>query len=178
MAQVKWSIDPSHSEINFRVKHLMITNVNGKFKNFEGSIYTTDEDFSTAEVDLAIDTSSIDTGNEQRDQHLKGADFFDVENFKEINVQLNTIEAVDQDGSYNLYCDITIRDVKHQVKLQAEFGGIAKDPWGNVKAGITVNGKLNRKDFGLIWNQTLETGGVLVSEDVAITASLQLAKQA
>jgi len=177
MTKTKWGIDPVHSQIGFRVKHLMITNIRGAFKEFDGSIYTTGEDFMTAEIDFWINPASVDTGDEKRDAHLKSADFFDVENFKEINFTGNTYEEVDKDGSYELYGDITIKGIKKQVKLDVEFGGVMKDLWGNHKAGFTINGKINRKDWGLNWNGVLEAGGVLVGEDVWINCEVQLVKQ-
>lgn len=175
--KTKWGIDSVHSEIAFKVKHLMFANVRGTFKEFDASIFTTGEDFMTAEIDFWVDPASIITNDEKRDQHLKGADFFDVENFKEINFQGNTYVEVDKDGSYELYGDLTIKGIKKQVKMDVEFGGVVKDPWGNEKAIFNVNGKINRKDFGLTWNAALETGGVLVSEDVWISGELQLVKQ-
>jgi polyisoprenoid-binding protein YceI len=175
--KTKWGIDPMHSEIGFKVKHLMFTNVRGSFKEYEANIVTTGDDFMTAEIDFWLNPASISTGDEKRDGHLKSGDFFDVENFKEINFVGNTYEKVDNDGSYNLYGDLTIKGIKKQVKLQVEFGGVVKDPWGNEKAVFNINGKINRKDWGLNWNTALETGGVLVSEDVWINCEIQLSKQ-
>jgi polyisoprenoid-binding protein YceI len=175
--KVKWVIDPAHSEIGFMVKHLMITNVKGEFKEFEASIYTTGEDFMTSELDIWINPASVDTHDEKRDAHLKSPDFFDVEKFKEISFVGNTYEEVG-DGSYTLYGDLTMRGIKKQIKLDVEFSGIMKDPWGNEKAGFTVNGKINRKDWGLNWNAALEAGGMLVSEEVRISCEVQLVKQA
>lgn len=177
MEKIKWGIDPAHSEIGFKVKHLMIANVRGSFKEFDSSIYTTGEDFTTAEIDFWMNPASIDTRDEKRDEHLRSADFFDVENFKEINFTGNTIEDVDKDGSYNLWGDLTIKGIKKRIQLEMEFEGIMKDPWGNQKAVLNINGKINRKDWGLNWNSALETGGVLVSEEVWIKCEIQLAKQ-
>lgn len=177
ITKTKWNIDKAHSEVGFIVKHLMITNVKGYFNEYDASIYTTDEDFTTAEVDFWLDPSSVDTGDANRDNHLKSADFFDVENFKQIHFTTDfAIEKVDNDGSYEVWGDLTIKGIKKQIKLSIEFGGIVKDPWGNHKAGITVNAKINRKDWGLNWNAALEAGGVLVSDEVRITASFQLSK--
>jgi polyisoprenoid-binding protein YceI len=176
-SKIKWSLDPAHSDIGFKVKYLLFTNVRGSFEEFDASIYTTGEDFMTAEIDCWINPASINTGDEKRDAHLKSADFFDVENFKEINFTANTYENVDNDGSYELYGDLTIKGIKKQVKLDVEFGGVVKDPWGNHKAVFNINGKINRKDWGLNWNAALETGGVLVSEDVWISCEVQLTKQ-
>jgi len=176
-AKTKWGIDPVHSEIGFKVKHLMITNVRGTFKEFDASIYTTGEDFMTSEIDFWLNPASITTGDEKRDAHLKSADFFDVENYKELNFTGDSYENVDKDGSYELFGNLTIKGIKKQVKLDVEFGGVMKDPWGNHKAAFTINGKINRKDWGLNWNAALESGGVLVSEDVYISCEVQLVKQ-
>ncbi len=170
----KWVIDPAHTEINFKVKHLMITTVTGTFKDYGASIYTTNDDFMTAEVDLYLNAASVDTGNADRDGHLKSGDFFDVENHKQITFVANTYEAVDNDGSYELYGDLTIKGITKRIKLDVEFGGVIKDPWGNEKAGFTINGKVNRKDWDLNWNAALETGGVLVSDEVRISCEVQL----
>ena len=175
--KTKWVIDPAHSEIGFKAKYLMFTNVRGSFKEFDASIYTTGEDFLSAEVDFWINPASIKTGDEKRDAHLRSADFFDVENFKEINFTGNTYERIDNESRYKLYGDLTIKGIKKQIKLDVEFGGVVKDPWGNPKAVFNINGKINRKDWELTWNAALETGGVLVSEDVWINCEVQLVKQ-
>lgn len=175
--KIKWGIDPVHSEISFKVKHLMITNVKGVFREFDASIYTTGENFMTSEIDFWMNPASVDTGDAKRDEHLKSVDFFDVENHKQISFTGNTYEKVDNDGSYELYGDLTIKGITKQIKLDVEFGGVMKDPWGNEKAGFTINGKINRKDWGLNWNAALESGGVLVSEDVRISCEVQLVKQ-
>ena len=177
LVKTKWGIDPTHSEIGFKVKHLMITNVKGVFKEFDASIYTAGEDFMTSEIDFWMNPASVNTGVADRDAHLKSADFFDVENYKEIHFIGNTYEKVDDDGSYILYGELTIKDITRQIKLEVEFGGVMKDPWGNEKAGFTINGKINRKDFGLTWNAALEAGGVLVGEEVKISCEVQLVKQ-
>ncbi len=175
--KTKWGIDPAHSEIAFKVKHLMITNVRGVFKEFEASIYTTGEDFMTVEIDCWINTASVETGDAKRDGHLKSEDFFDVENHKQITFTGNTWEKVDKESSYELYGELTIKGIAKQIKLEVEFGGVMKDPWGNEKAGFSINGKINRKDWGLTWNSTLETGGLMVSEEVRINCEVQLIKQ-
>jgi polyisoprenoid-binding protein YceI len=177
ITKTKWGIDPAHSEIGFKVKHLMITNVRGTFKEFDASIYTTREDFMTSEIDFWLNPASITTRDEKRDTHIKSADFFDVENFKEINFTGDSYENVDKDGSYELYGDLTIKGIKKQIKLDVEFGGVMKDPWGNHKAAFKINGKINRKDWGLNWNTALDAGGVLLSEDVYISCEVQLVKQ-
>jgi len=178
LTKTKWTIDPAHSEIGFKVRHLMITNVKGIFKEFDASIYTTGEDFMSAEVDFWLNPASIDTGDANRDAHLTGPDFFDVENFKQIHFTSDfAIDKVDNDGSYEVWGDLTIKGINKQVKLSIEFGGVVKDPWGNHKAGMTVNAKINRTDWGLNWNAALETGGVLLSDEIRISCELQLVKQ-
>jgi polyisoprenoid-binding protein YceI len=176
-SKTKWGIDPSHSEISFKVKHLMITNVKGTFKEFDATIYTEGKDLMTSELNVMINPASIDTSDVKRDEHLKSADFFDVENFKQILFTGNRYEKTENDENYILYGDLTIRNIKKPVKLEVEFGGVMKDPWGNEKAGFTINGKINRKDWGLNWNAALEAGGVLVSDDVRINGEVQLIKQ-
>ena len=177
MATRKWVIDPTHSEVQFKVKHLMITTVTGSFDKFEASIETDKEDFSKAKISFSADVASVLTGNVDRDNHLKSPDFFDAEKFPKITFVATKYESVDNDGSYELFGDLTIHGVTKKVELAVEFGGVAKDPWGNVKAGFTINGKINRKDFGLVWNAPTEAGGVLVSEDVRIACEIQLIEQ-
>ncbi|MDB5273797.1 MAG: YceI family protein [Chitinophagaceae bacterium] len=168
----KWNLDAAHSEVGFKVKHLMINNVKGKFNTFNVELQSDSDDFKSSSISFTADVASIDTSNEQRDQHLKSGDFFDTEKFPQI-----TFKSTKYDGK-ELVGELTIRDVTKPVKLDVDFGGIAKDPWGNTKAGFTVTGKINRKDWGLNWNAALETGGVLVSEEVSILAEIQLVKQA
>lgn len=177
MSKIKWSLDPTHSEVQFKIKHLMITNVTGSFAKYEVTAETDNEDFMSADISFIADVNSVTTNNEQRDGHLKGADFFDTEKFPQIKFKVSKYEDIDHDGSYELYGDLTIKDITKSIKLDVEFGGLMKDPWGNVKAGFTINGKINRKDWGLNWNAPLETGGVLVSEEVRISCEIQLVKQ-
>ena len=172
--QIRWSIDQAHTEIGFKVKHLMISNLKGSFKTFEGSIYTTGRDFITAEIDFWIDPASIETGDSKRDEHLKSADFFDVINHKEITFNASTIGKADDDGIHELWGELTMIGITKNVKLDVEFGGIIKDPWSNEKAGFTVTGKIKRSDWGLVWNATIESGGVLVSDEISILCELEL----
>ncbi len=174
MQKETWVLDASHSEIAFKIRHLMITNVKGKFEDFEADIRTTGDDFMTAEIDCSVKADSVTTGSADRDRHLKSADFFDVEQFPRIQFKATTYENVDNDGSYELIGDLTIKGISKKVKLDVEFGGVVKDPWGNEKAGFTINGKINRKDWGLNWNTALETGGVMLAEDVVISCEVQL----
>lgn len=172
--QTKWSIDQAHCEIGFRVRHLMIAHVKGTFKTFDASIYTTSKDFATAEIDLWIDPASIVTGDTKRDEHLKSADFFDVNNHKQITFTSSTIGKPDAVGNHELWGELTMIGVTKNVKLNVQFGGIIKDPWGNEKAGFTISGKINRSDWGLTWNATIETGGLMVSDEVSISCEVEL----
>ena len=170
----KWSIDQAHSEIAFKVKHLMIAHVKGTFKTFDASIYTTLKDFTTAEIDLWIDSSSITTGDAKRDEHLKSADFFDVQNHKQITFTSSTIEKSDINSDHELWGELTMKGITKNVKLNVEFGGILMDPWGNEKAGFTVTGKINRSYWGLVWNTAIEAGGLMVSDEVTISCEIEL----
>lgn len=170
-----WVLDPAHSELTFKVKHMMIANVKGSFNNF--SVEVDGNDILTSSVLVKIDTSSIDTNNIDRDNHLKSVDFFDVENNKEILFKSTSLKQKDG-NEYELKGMLTIKGISKEITLDVEFGGINKDPWGNDKAGFTVEGKINRKEWGLNWNAALETGGVLVSDEVKIAAEIQFAKQA
>jgi len=174
--ETKWTIDNTHSEIEFKVKHLMISNVKGSFKIFDASIYTSGIDFLNAEIDLWIDASSINTGDPKRDEHLKSADFFDVQNHKQITFTSDTIGSPDSDGNHELWGELSMRGVTKNIKLTAQFGGIIIDPWGNERAGFTVSGKINRSDWGLIWNSLLETGGFMVSDEVIISCDVEMIK--
>ncbi len=173
--KTKWVADPTHSEIVFKVKHLMITNVKGAFRKFEAEF--DGEDFTKSRISATIDAASIFTNDEKRDAHLKGVDFFDVENYSTLNFEGTSLKKID-DENYELTGKLIIKGISKEVKFYVEFGGINKDPWGNEKAGFSLTGKINRKDWGLNWNAALETGGVLVSEEVKISAEVQFIKQA
>jgi len=175
-AKTTWVIDPTHSEIAFKVKHLMISNVKGSFSEFSGQLLTDGDDFSTAEISFQINPASISTGVADRDGHLKSADFFDVENFKEITFNSGKLTK-SGDDEFVLSGSLVIKGVSKPVKLEVEFGGLMTDPWGNEKAGFTLTGKLNRKDFGLTWNAALEAGGVLVGEEIKLNIDVELLKQ-
>ena len=172
-SKTKWVLDPTHSELVFKVKHLMITNVKGEFRKFKAEI--DGDDFIKSKITATIDASSIFTNDDNRDAHLKSSDFFDVENHKEITFEGTSFKKLD-DENYQLRGILTIKGISKEVILNVEFGGTTKDPWGNEKSGFSISGKINRKDFGLNWNATLETGGVLVSEEVKIQAEVQLVK--
>jgi polyisoprenoid-binding protein YceI len=172
--QTKWSIDQTHCEIGFRIRHLMIANVKGTFNTFDASIYTTGKDFTTAEIDMWIDPSSIYTGDTKRDEHLKSADFFDVNNHKQITFTSSTMGKPDTDGNQELWGELTMIGITKNVKLNVLFGGLITDPWGNEKAGFTISGKIKRSDWGLMWNTTIETGGLMVSDEVTISCEVEL----
>ncbi len=175
MATSKWVLEPAHSELQFKIRHLMISNVSGSFNKFDGSVETEGDDLTTAKVNFTIDADSISTNNEQRDGHLKSGDFFDVATHPSITFEGTGMEKVG-DEDYKMNGNLTMHGVTHPVALNVEFGGIAKDPWGNTKAGFTVEGKINRKDFGLAWNAPTEAGGLLVGEEVKISANVQFVK--
>lgn len=172
----KWILDPTHSEIHFKVKHLMISNVKGGFQNFEATLLSDGDDFRKASVSASIDAASISTNQADRDAHLRSADFFDVENHPAITFEGTSCTRFDEEN-YRLTGQLTIRGVSREVSLDVEFGGIGTDPWGNEKAGFSFSGQINRKDFGLNWNAALEAGGVLVGEEVKISGEVQLVKQ-
>lgn len=177
MAEVKWNLDPTHSEIGFKVRHMMMTNVSGEIEKFDVSAVTQGEDFSTADISFTADLATITTRNADRDAHLRGADFFDVENHPQLVFKSTKVEKKD-DENYEVSGDLTIKGVTKPVTLDVEFGGIGKDPYGNTKAGFTISGKIKRGEFGLNWNTTLETGGVLVSDDVRLAGEIQLVRSA
>jgi polyisoprenoid-binding protein YceI len=174
MSTIKWTLDPAHSEVTFKVKHMMITNVTGLLTDYKVEAESESDDFTKAKVNFTGKLNSINTGNEQRDTHLRSADFFDVDKYSDMTFKSTSFEKDGRD--FQLKGDLTIKGITRPITLDVEFGGVNKDPWGNTKAGFTVTGKLNRKDFGLNWNAALETGGVLVSDDVKIAAEIQLIK--
>jgi polyisoprenoid-binding protein YceI len=174
-AATTWTIDPSHSEVGFAVKHLMISTVRGRFAGVSGSIAFADGDFSQASADVTIDAASIDTREEKRDAHLRSGDFFDVEKFPSLTFKSRSVQAISGD-TFQLVGDLTIKDVTKEVVLDVEFEGAQKDPWGNDKTAFTATTKISRSAFGLTWNAALETGGVLVGDDIKISLDVQLLK--
>lgn len=172
MATTKWAIDPTHSEIGFKVKHMMFTNVSGKFGTYDATIATEEDNFENANIEFSADIDSISTNNTDRDNHLKSGDFFDAESYPKLTFKASSFAKEGDD--YELTGDLTLRGVTKSVKFPAEFSGLMKDPWGNTKAGLNILGKINRKDWGLNWNSALETGGVLVGEEVKLNIELQL----
>jgi len=170
----KWTIDPTHSEIGFKVKHMMFTNVKGHFDDYSAAI-DFNEDLKDANLQFEAKINSINTNNADRDNHLKSADFFDIDQYPTLNFKSTKIEG--NGNEYEITGDLTIKGVTKPVKLNAEFSGLMNDPWGNTKVGLNMNGKINRKDFGLTYNAALETGGVLVGEDVNLNAEIQLVEK-
>ncbi len=176
MATTKWVLDPTHSEVQFKVKHLVISTVTGAFKSFEGSLETDTEDFQNAKVNFSLDVDSIDTNQEQRDGHLKSGEFFDAEKYPKISFTSTSLTKNGDD--YELSGNLTIKDVTKPVTLDVEFGGSAADFYGNTKAGFEVTGKINRKEFGLTWDGVTEAGSIVVGEDIKLIANVQFAKEA
>jgi polyisoprenoid-binding protein YceI len=176
MSTTKWVIDPTHSEIGFKVKHMMFTNVSGKFSKFDATIEAEDNDFENAKIEFTGAIDSITTGNADRDTHLLSPDFFDAAQFPEIKFSATSFTKINE-GEYELVGNLSLHGVTKSVKLAAEYGGLMKDPWGNTKIALALEGKINRKDWGLNWNSALETGGVLVSEEVRLNIELQFVQQ-
>jgi polyisoprenoid-binding protein YceI len=173
----KWVLDPAHSELTFKVKHLMISTVTGRFKDFTVTAETEDEIFNhPTAIELIADTASVDTHNNQRDNHLRSADFFDAANNPQLVFKSTSYEIIGDEAK--LYGELTIRGACKNVVLNVEPGGIATDPYGQTKAAFSVTGKISRKEFGLTWNGVTEAGGVVVSDEVKIQAEIQLIKQA
>ena len=171
-----WHLDTSHTEAAFAVRHLMISTVKGHFTGITGKVTTEDDDFATATVDLTIDASTISTRDDGRDAHLKSADFFDVANFPTIIFKSRQVTPV-SGTRYTVTGDLTIHGVTRSVSLDVDNEGLVKDPWGNEKAGFSARGVINRKDFGLTWNLALETGGVLVGDEVKLSLEVEVTRQ-
>lgn len=176
MDTIKWSIDRAHSEIGFKVKHMMFTNVHGRLEEFTATAESNGDDFDHARFSFNAMAASISTGSEDRDNHLRGEDFFNVEEFPEISFLSTSMMKVDN-NNYVMLGDLTMRGVTKPVTLSVEFNGIMNDPWGNTKSGFSATAKLNRTDWGLTWNSVLETGGVLISEEVVLSIDVQFVKQ-
>ncbi len=174
MTTTKWAIDTTHTEVQFKVKHLVIATVTGFFRKFSGSMETETEDFDGASVQFSLDANSIETNQADRDTHLKSADFFAAAEYPSLDFEGTLKKSSGHD--YQLIGDMTIRGTKKPLTLAVEFGGIMVDPWGNTKAGFEINGKVNRKDFGLNWNALTEAGGMVVSEEVKILINAELVR--
>jgi polyisoprenoid-binding protein YceI len=173
-----WRIDPAHSHVEFAVRHLMISTVKGAFGDVRGTVWVDESDGTAVLVDVTIQVASLDTRQEQRDAHLRSPDFFDAARFPTIAFRSRRVEGNHRDGQFQLVGDLTIRDVTHEVALEVSAEGRLHDPWGAERAGFSAQGKIDRKDFGLTWNQALETGGVVVGNEVKITAEVELIREA
>jgi polyisoprenoid-binding protein YceI len=173
-----WKIDQSHSDVNFKVKHLMISTVTGKFESYDGTVLqnNSDDSFDGSSISFTADVSSISTGVADRDNHLRSNDFFNAEQFPKMTFEASSFEKV-SDDEYTLNGNLTIRDNTKPVSLRATFNGITSDMWGGTRAGFEITGTIKRKEFGLLWNATTELGGVVVSDDVKLALDIQLVKQ-
>jgi polyisoprenoid-binding protein YceI len=176
MAKTKWLLDPTHSELGFKIKHLMITNVTGYFNKFRVEGETDNEDFSTAKIRLTAEMDSIDTHHEQRDAHLRNSDFFATDKHPEMIFESTGIEQVNNEN-FHLFGNLTLKDITRPVTLDVEYSGITKDPWGGERVGFVVTGKIKRSQWGVSFNGILETGGAMLGEEVKIQSEIQLVKQ-
>jgi polyisoprenoid-binding protein YceI len=170
-----WDIDVGHSAIHFFVRHMLISKVHGRFTKWSGTIRLDEEDLRRSSVEVRIDAASIDTQVADRDAHLRSADFLDVAKHPEMTFRSKRVEKAG--GAYRVVGDLELRGVVREVTLEAEFAGTARDPWGNERAGFSAKASLDRRDFGLVWNAALETGGVLVGERVEIAIELEAVKK-
>jgi len=171
-----WKLDPAHTLVEFSAKHMMITTVKGRIADVEGTIYTDEKDPRKSSVEATLKGASIDTRSDQRDQHLRSGDFLNVDQFPEIRFKSTRVEG--DKNNFKLTGNLTIRDVTREITLDVEFGGINRDPWGGERVGFSASGKIDRRDFGLTWNQALETGGVLVANDIRINIEAEAVKAA
>jgi len=172
----KWIIDPMHSEVQFKVKHLVISTVTGFFKGFNGQVITESEDFQDSEIDFSIDVNSIDTNQEARDKHLISQDFFDAEQYPKMTFKSKSLKRI-SDDDYKLVGNLTVKGVTKEVSFDVEFGGTASDFYGNTKAGFEIIGKINRKEFGLTWDGVTEAGSIVVGEDIKLIVNAQFTKE-
>ncbi|QTN01221.1 hypothetical protein ERJ70_19200 [Sediminibacillus dalangtanensis] len=177
MAKQTFNVDPTHTSIDFSVKHMMVSKVKGTFHDFEATITADPEDLTSAEIDFVIDANSVDTRNDQRDTHLRSGDFFDIENNPKITFKSTDVKKVGDD-EYEVTGDMTIRGTTRQETFKVDFEGSGKDPWGNQVYGFSGEGKINRSNYGLTYNAALETGGVLIGDDIKVSIELEATTQA
>lgn len=170
-----WKIDEAHSEIGFKIKHLMISNVSGNFTRFQGTVQTNSEDFHDASISFEADADSLDTQNAQRDEHLRNGEFFDSTKFPKISFVSKQVKKIDHQ-QYKLIGDLTIRDQTHPIELEVVHAGVQVDPWGQTKAGFELKGRIHRTDYGLRWNGVTEAGGIVLSDEVKLSMDVQLVK--
>jgi polyisoprenoid-binding protein YceI len=176
MSKTIWNVDALHSEVQFKVKHLVISTVTGSFKSFSGKVVTQEDQFENAEIEFSIDVDSVDTGQPGRDEHLRNADFFETATYPKFEFVSTSFTKIKED-LYKLVGNLTIKGITRQVELEAEYGGTERDSWGNIKVGFEVNGTIDRKDFNVSFNALTETGGLALGEKIKIIANIQLAKQ-
>jgi len=177
MSKTIWNVDPMHSEVLFKVKHLVISTVTGSFKSFSGTVVTEEDQFENAEIEFTVDVSSVDTGQPARDEHLRNADFFEAETYPQFRFVSASFTKIKSD-LYKLTGNLTIKGITKEVELEAEYGGTEKDSWGNIKVGFEISGTIDRKDFNVTFNALTETGGLALGEKIKLIANIQLAKQA
>tara|TARA_Y100001935_G_scaffold196819_1_gene164921 strand:- start:27131 stop:27661 length:531 start_codon:yes stop_codon:yes gene_type:complete len=175
MAKTLWNIDPTHSEIQFKVKHLVISTVTGSFKTFDANMETEGDDFENASITFEADTASVDTNNPDRDGHLKSDDFFNAEEYPKMKFESSSFKKTG-DNEFKLTGDLTIRDITKEVELEVVLGGTVVDPYGQTKAGFELNGTINRKEFGLKWSAVTEAGNLVVADDVKLMLNVQMVK--
>jgi polyisoprenoid-binding protein YceI len=173
---MSWQIDPAHSEVNFTVRHMMISNVRGQFQKFSGTVDFNETDPARSSVEVQIDAASINTREPQRDAHLRSADFLDAENYPYLTFKSKQVVKTGSNSGH-IVGDLTIRNVSREVVLDVEYSGQAKSPWGTTSAGFSASTTINRKDWNLAWNQVLETGGVLVGDQIKIAIEIEVVKQ-
>lgn len=171
-----WAFDKAHTKIQFNIDHMVISEVSGLFHSYKGTIVSSKDDFADATIEFSIDVNSIDTDNENRDGDLKSANFFDAAKYPKITFKSSSMKKI-ADGKYKLIGDLTIHGVTKQVVLDVTYNGTINDPWGNTKAGFKLTGAINRKDFGLTYGATIETGGLVVGEEVRLVCRIELIKQ-
>jgi polyisoprenoid-binding protein YceI len=176
MATTKWTLDPTHSELVFKIKHLMISNISGAFTDFQVEMATKDEDISTATINFLAKMDSITTKNAQRDEHLLTGDFFEVSKYPDMKFASTKVIKHDEEN-FDVYGDLTLKGITKPVILHVEYSGVTNDPWGGERAGFIITGKINRTEFGVTFNSVLETGGVALAEDVKIFSEIQMVKQ-
>ncbi len=173
--ETNWAFDKTHSKIQFDVTHMVISEVSGQFQEYEGTVVTSKEDFSDARINFSIDVKSIDTDNEDRDKHLHSADFFDIEKYPKITFKSKSMKKTGK-NQFKLTGDYTMHGVTKEITLDVKYGGTVKDPYGNIKAGFKITGIINRADFGLKYNSVMDSGGMLIGEEVTITCKIELIK--
>lgn len=177
MSTTNWVLDPTHSELGFKIKHLMISNISGSFQQFQVEVVTQDDDFSTAQIRVTAEIASIHTNNEQRDDHLRNSDFFEAETYPQLSFQSTKVEKL-SDETFTVYGDLTMKGVSKPVTLRVEYSGVTKDPWGGGgRTGYSISGKINRSDWGINFNGVLETGGLALGEEVKLISEIQLVKK-